>query len=343
MLSQTPFSFEPRLAMASALTAVLAAVAPPCAAFGVVGGISDCPTPQSCTAAIASQASYLGQYNFTAVTPGYSFTPGFGPGVTWIGDGTAVVGTGVAISFIPPPSSTSVGTSSFVPDAHARAQSDFGVNRAQASASTGVGGTHTSGAGTARLDFSLSAVGTSAWRDVWSFSAAGQFNAVVAIDGSLTSTGIGIVANMPVNQPLQAGQGFVNYRFQVWDVTHYSADVEGTYGPTLVLEASFERSSLFASGLFAANLPIGFAYEPATSYVVTTELNAHGFNGGIADVFQTARLQGVQLSGGQLTALSGHNYVTAVPEPASTALWLVGLMGVGLGAGLRARRRDPQR
>ena len=85
--------------------------------------------------------------------------------------------------------------------------------------------------------------------------------------------------------------------------------------------------------------------------MVTSNLTSVVFHGRELDLFHTARLGPATLGGGAvLTALSGHDYLAAVPEPAAPSLWAAGLgllgvawrrlrrgaRGVGLAAGVAA-------
>jgi hypothetical protein len=313
-------------------------LAPPCLAFGVVGQIPDCATPQTCTAQVGSKAGWSAEYLVTAIAPSYNMPQGLFSGRTLYGDG---VGT---LSSLPMRAERSAeipnpATAGFFTTALARAQSDFGVHHAQASSGTGVGGVQQqSPSASARIDITVVASASSAWRDVWTFGANGHFSAALMIDGLLATQGPSPIPGMVNNMPLARPQGLVDYRFTVWDVDHYSPDVEGVYGPTEILDFRFDRNAPAQSGHFNQALALGFDYQAGTHYVVTAELLARAFNGGEADIYNTASLQGVVLSSGStLTALSGHNYLAPVPEPQALALMLAGL------AALAMKRRWSQR
>jgi hypothetical protein len=326
MSTQAPARSPHRITACKAAWGLLwCCLAPPCWAFGVVGQIPDCATPQTCIAAVGSQASWTAEYLVTTITPDYNMPTGLIAGRTLYGDGVGVLNN-VPVRSERAPVIPSPASSGFFSNALARAQSDFGVQHADAIAGTGVGGVQQqSPTASARIDITVVATASSAWRDVWTFGANGHFSATVMIDGDLGTQAPGPIPYM-VNLPLYRAQGLVNYSFTVWDVDHYSPDVEGVYGPTEILDVRFGRNTPAGAGRFNEALALDFDFEAGTRYVITTEVLARGFNGGSANIYNTARLQEVVLSGGAAMAtLSGHNYLAAVPEPQPAPLLALGL------------------
>ena len=188
-----------RFKVASAI--LCCCLAPPCLAFGVVGQIPDCATPQTCTATVGSYAGWSAEYLVTAITPDYNLPSGLFAGRTLYGDGVGLLSAAPVRSqrtvIIPSPASAG-----FFTDALARAQSDFGVQHAHAGAGTGVGGVQQqTPTASARIDITMVASASSAWRDVWTFSADGHFSAALLIDGALATQAPGPITGM-VNMPL---------------------------------------------------------------------------------------------------------------------------------------------
>lgn len=315
-----------------------ACLAPACLAFGNVGQVPNCTTPQTCTAAVGSNAGWRAEYLVTAITPSYNMPQGLFAGRTLYGDGVGVSSNAPVLSeravVIPSPV-----TAGFFPTALARAQSDFGVQRAEARSDGGVGGVQQqTPTASARIDITVSASASGAWRDVWIFNSNGRFSATLMIDGLLDTRGPAPISGM-VNVPLAAAGSSVDYRFTVWDVDHYSPDVEGVYGPTEILNFSYDRGAPTQAGYFSQSLALDFDYQANTHYVVTAELQTRAINGAAADVYNTARLQGVALSSDStLTALSGHNYLAPVPEPQALGLMLAGLAALVMKARCSQRR-----
>ena len=82
-----------------------------------------------------------------------------------------------------------------------------------------------------------------------------------------------------------------------------------------------------------------FPILPDVQYVITAELGTTVWNGRTLNLLNTGRLSGATLSSGvTMTTLSGHDYVTAVPEPDPRSLLLAGAV-VLLAL---ARRRQPR-
>lgn len=310
-------------------------------AFGTVGQLPNCATAQTCTAATGSVVGWSADYSVTAITAGYNMPTGLIAGHKLYGDGAGLLNnTPVLRERMVVVANPVFGD--FFPTASARAQSDFGVQHAQARTDPGVGGVQQqTPSASARIDITMVASASSAWRDVWSFGADGHFSALGVIDGLLDTHAPGSIAGM-VNLPLSRAQGLADYRFTVWDVDHYSADVEGVYGPTEILDSRFNRSTASQSGSFHEALALEFDFEAGTHYVVTTELLARGFNGGNANLYNTARMQDVVLTGGAaMNTLSGHNFLTPVPEPQTASLLAVGLAALAWCLRRRMARAEP--
>ena len=149
---------------------------------------------------------------------------------------------------------------------------------------------------------------------------------------------------LPPTSPLTPLGGFTDwfYELRVWDVTHPSVSEEFELGgPTLVARVS-SRGDDERRASFTDKLALGFDFTSGTSYVVTAELRVTGFNGRNLDLFNTARLHDVALTGGiDMVALSGHDWlgaaVTPVPEPSTWALMLAGMLAVARIARRRTR------
>ncbi|MEO5881072.1 MAG: PEP-CTERM sorting domain-containing protein [Caldimonas sp.] len=270
----------------------------------------------------------------TNVPSGYIMPQGLAPGVTVRHDvqTTATTAQVGASNFTLNPSP--VLTSAFAIDASARAQSDFGLNRARSSPGRGVGSTdlqgYVPGTNTADIVIETFAEATSAWRNVWSFSGAGHFSSNVAIDGTSRLDGIPALVSSYDEDPLPAfGDWF--YDLRVWDVTHLSVSEDFELGgPTLVARV-YQPGFDEQRDSFASSLSLDFDFLAGTSYVVTSELRTNGFNGRQIDIFNTARLIDVALSNGaQLSSLSGHDYMATapVPEPSTWALLLAGMLSI---------------
>jgi hypothetical protein len=214
----------------------------------------------------------------------------------------------------------------FLTWATAAAQTDYGLNRAQSSAGSGYSLRHQLGNGSAQVDVHADGGAFSAWRDVWSFSTNGHFSASVAVHGQ--SGGAASV-----------GDGSWRYELEVLDVDNLSPDVDGFMKPTVVARISDgsldEQRSAFAS-VFA----LDFNFVAGVTYVVQAGLQVDTFDGRSVDLFHTAQLQDVLLSdGAELDALSGHDYLAAVPEPAPAALLWLGLAAIGWCSRGRLQRR----
>ena len=311
----------------------LSSAAPACLAFGDVGVLPSCATFTTCSAAVGSSVSRVVSQQLTNISTGFAIPPDLAPGVTNYADADSsassvvlTVGTGGPIPGV---------ASEFRRSAVARAQSDFAVNRVETSMSRGVAGQLTRGTGTASLRLSTFAQASSAWRDVWAFSGSGQFSAVVVLDGSSALGAVGPFDASFDFSPLSTSADWF-YDLRVWDVTHLSVSNDFELGgPTAVGRARLTGNNETRPSL-DSSVALNFAFASGVSYVVTAELRATSYDGREIDLFHTARLQGVVLTGGaQMATLSGHDFLAPVPEPAPALLWLAGISGL---AGWARRR-----
>ena len=332
------------------LGTLMLASAPPTAAFGGAGNLGECAAFTTCTAGVASGADTFVQYNFSSIGSGYHVPTPFGPGLTAFQDVRSrqtnmpvVASNGICGN---PP--CIVGP--FHSVALARGGSDFGVNRGSASTSLGAAGTdeQTFGQtvlGSASVQILTVANADSAWRDVWSFNAAGHLSAVIDLDGhSSMPNGNGTFPDT-FTYALSGALSEWFYRFDVWDVTHLSVSEDFELGgPTLVARVRDQHAgSIEQRPSFASSLALDFDFESGVSYVVTSQLGVRSRNGSDIDLYNTARLTDVALSSGAtLNALSGHDYFAGpaqpVPEPGTTSLLVAGLACLGLWSRRRARR-----
>lgn len=207
-----------------------------------------------------------------------------------------------------------------------RAQSDFGVNRASAYTAYGALGHDVQGNASADVRVTSGGTANSVWRDAWTFSTDGHFNATIRADGqsSRLDSNITIPSTFtPFGFPSEW-----SYDIKVWDVDHLRLNSDRIREPTLVGSASQAETIAWNESRpsFASLLSLDFNFTSGVHYVVIAELRVNTMNGRYIDVYNTARLTDVALSNGaSLSALSGHDYLAPVPEPQTLALLLVGL------------------
>lgn len=321
-------------AAAGAFAATLACTGLPAWAFGDAGYLPACASFTSCTATLASAGTWNVRYEVTNISGGYNMPFDLSPGIMVHQDHevistTAPLRVSRSVTAVPP-----FILGNFFVNAGARSQTDFAVNRALSEPARGVVGNDDQGGETAQIKITTWASASSAWRDVLSFSADGHLHGSVVIDGSSTVTSL---QHFPSAFDAQAltGMGDWFYELRVWDVSNLSVSEDFELGgPTPVARVRLGRSGEDRAS-FSATAALDFDYAAGVSYVVTAELRSTSNNGVLLDLLHTAQLQDVQLVGGaQLTALSGHDYLLVVPEPASAWLWLLGLAGMAARRGL---------
>lgn len=329
---------------------VLMEASQPAAAFGGVGSIGECTSFTTCTAALGSSTVAFSQYQFSNVLQYYPVPQTLNPVVNGVSLTNSQVLDAVASRA---PSTAAVGVfclncatdNSFFSSAIARAASDFAVNRAAAESGFGaIGGDDRGGGTSASVRVTTGAQSQSAWRDAWTFSNDGRLSATIALDGVSSNHLSNSLFPITYTHLGVGTSGDWYYDFKVWDVDNLSISdyFEVTPGPTLVAMVR-DRSGINNEQrpTFASSLALDFNYFSGVHYVVTAELGVQARNGRTIDLYSTARLQDVVLSNGaQMNALSGHDYVTPVPEPQPAALLLAGLALFVCLPGL-AQRRTP--
>ena len=319
--------------MALSAIVALASLAAPLAA--VAAPLEGCATPGVCTAGLSSTAIAVTQYQFTNIVGAYRLPAAMVPGLNQYRDETSTLGTGALRADVNWFCVNCYTDNPFHSSALAGVQSDFGINRGETYTGFGTSGTDWQSS-TVRADVAItaSAVALSKWRDVWVFSADGRLTANVALDGRAdTVTGSAFYpATFIHGAPNPTGSW--NYQLDVWDITNLSPDPDGITSATLVATlGGVGRDS------FASTLALGFNYTAGVSYFVTTTLEVYASNGLSLDLYRTARLQDVVLTGGtQLSALSGHDYLAPVPEPRPAAMLAAGLVALALWSRRRGAR-----
>jgi hypothetical protein len=316
------------MAVHAAATLALLGSSTGCLAFGDAGALPPCASFTSCSAAVGGSATWTVRNEVTAILGNFIMPSDLAPGVT-VYQGSASVATTAPLSSGNGCTVLPCATGEFYRGASAGSQSDFAVNRVQTNMSHGVAGTLTRGNGSASVSLRTFAEATSAWRDVFSFSGSGSLSAVVAIDGSSGLGPVGVFGPSFDFHPTSTYADWI-YDLRVWDVTNLSvSDDFELGGPTPVGRARLNGYNE-QRGSFTDTVPLSFDFVSGVSYVLTAELRAISTDGREIDLYNTARLQDMVLTGGaQLTALSGHDYLAAVPEPAPAALLWLGLAAVG--------------
>ena len=293
-------------------------------AFGDVGALPACNSFTTCSAAVGGRATWSVRNEVTNIEIGFIMPPDLAPGVT-VNQRSGSVATTAPLDFSNFCPSLPCALPEFYRAAGAKSQSDFAINRVQTLMNHSVAGILTRGNGTASVSLRTYAEAASAWRDVFSFSSNGSFSAVVAIDGR---SSLGPVGSFTPAFAYQLSGTYADwyYDLRVWDVTNQSISTDFELGgPTAVGRATLngfdeQRSS------FTGTVPLAFNFLSGVSYVLTAELRAISFDGREIDLYNTARLQNVVITGGaQLSALSGHDYLAPVPEPQPALLFAAGL------------------
>lgn len=335
------FNLKPH---AVALAAALVLFAPQAvrAAFGGAGGLGDCTSFTTCTAALASTSFGHSSYRFDP-TASYPTPSGFSAGLNVFTDSQTGYSTAVQRAAVGGLCVNCTSNNPFLSSAVAVSQSDFGINRVDAATSVGAQGTDII---TATINSNVAiqtfAEAGSVWRDVWRFSADGHFSATVAIDGKASAATGNVLFPSTYDHTLATPSGDWFYDLDVWDVDHLSQDDDGFLGPTLVARLRDRSGNAESRPSFDSKLDLDFDFSAGVSYVVVAQLRANARNGRSIDLFHTARLDDVAWTGpaGMFT-LSGHDYAadpSAIPEPETWALLLGGLGMTSLVA--RRRRRS---
>ena len=306
------------------------------AAFGDVGYLNGCASFTTCTAGVSSGGSYSARRD-VAATPGYPLGGDLMQGATVYQDFAQTQGS-QAIDVKNFSGVLPGATSPWAVFARAQAQSDFGALHARAYSSRAAAGVDAIGNESAEIIQQTTASASAAWRDVWRFSAPGSFSATVSADGGSALEGFSVFPSSYSYgpQPLLADWFFV---VDVWDVTNQTPSEHFELGgPTLVARA-YPRGNNEQRTSFNDSLVLNFNFVPDVQYVITAELRTTVWNGRTLNLLNTGRLSGVSLgSGATMATLSGHDYVTAVPEPDPRSLLLAGVV-VMLAL---ARRRQPR-
>jgi len=298
-------------------------------AFGDAGALPACSSFTTCSAAVGRSATWSVRNAVTGIQGNFIMPTDLAPGVA-VYQGSGSVATTAPLYSGNGCTVLRCGVPEFSRSASARSQSDFSINRVQTSMSHSVAGTLTRGNDSASVSLRTFAEADSAWRDVFSFSGNGSLSAVVTIDG-LSSLGPGGLFDPSFD--FQPTTTYADWYFdlRVWDVTNLSisGDLE-LGGPTSVGRARLNGYDEQRS-CFTGTVPLAFDFVSGVPYVLTAELRAISTDGREIDLYNTARLQNVVLAGGaQLSALSGHDCLAAVPEPQSALLLAAGLAALPL-------------
>ena len=200
------------------LAGSLLCAAQQCAAFGGVGYLGECGTFTTCGAAVGSGASWYVRYAVTGATP--DFVPFFeAPTGSALYQGFASVQTSDPLFEARSQSSASSSIDFY--QAAGRAQSNFGLNRAEEQSSRGMGGLVLQNAlalASANVVVQTHAEAVSAWRDVWSFTSNGHLSGRISVDGTFRLTEPPFLPPTSQLSPI-GGVGEWFFDLRVWDVT----------------------------------------------------------------------------------------------------------------------------
>ena len=135
-----------------------------------------------------------------------------------------------------------------------------------------------------------------------------------------------------------------SWNLKVWDVDNLRIGDydEVTLGPTFVARVQ-DRSGIFNEQrpTFSSSLALDFDFVSGVQYVVIAELVVQASYGRTIDLYNAARLGGAVLSAGaQMNALSRHDDLAPVPEPAPALMWLGGLAAIALWSRRRLRAAE---
>ena len=335
-----------RTAIRACLCAVpLWAPMPAALAFGELdGGVgSPCTTFTTCSAAVFSHTWASTVYEFNNIHGNYQppvpLHPGYNSEQSEARlETTAALQVEAGGCLIIP-----CGVVGFHTYAMTRAQSDFGVNRASAYTDYGAMGQDVQGNASADVRVTSGGTANSVWRDAWTFSTNGHFNATIRADGQSSRQ----TANLTLPSTFTPF-GFPSewsYDIKVWDVDHLTPDSDHILEPTLVGAASLLETIAWNESRpsLASLLSLNFDFASGVQYVVIAELRVNAMNGRDIDVYNTARLTDVALSNGaSLSTLSGHDYLASIAGPSSVpepgTAWLLSPALLAL-IGVRRKRK----
>jgi hypothetical protein len=311
----------------------LVATLPAALAFGELGSVLEtaCATFTTCSATAFSSVGASTHYEFNNILGNYQLPTGLHAGFNDEYSNARLETTAPLAVTAGGLCANCTSDNPFLTFAAAYAQSDFGVNRANGFTSLGAVGNHTQANGSAEVRVRTQSMGYSAWRDAWTFSTSGHFNATVRADGHSLSWPSYV--DFPATYTHNA-YGFPSswsYNIKVWDVDNLTLDRELGLVPTLVGAANLYELIAWNDMRWGIEslLTLDFNFTSGVQYVVIAELEVAAINGRQIDMYNTARLTDVVLSNGAaLSALSGHDYLAPVPEPQTLALMLAGLLVV---------------